>query len=80
MNLYGYNYSCPRATGTQTMSAEVAELADAQDLKSCDPFRSYRFDSDLRHHLNIIAGWSSMVARWAHNPEVIGSNPIPATI
>ena len=26
-----------------------------------------------------IAGWSSLVARWAHNPEVIGSNPIPAT-
>ena len=25
------------------------------------------------------AGWSSSVARWAHNPEVIGSNPIPAT-
>ena len=29
--------------------AEVAELADAQDLKSCDPKRSYRFDSGLRH-------------------------------
>ena len=31
-------------------SAGVAELADAQDLKSCDPNRSYRFDSGLRHH------------------------------
>ncbi len=27
-----------------------------------------------------IAGWSSSVARRAHNPKVIGSNPIPATI
>ena len=27
-----------------------------------------------------IAGWSSSVARWAHNPEVVGSNPSPATI
>ena len=27
-----------------------------------------------------IAGWSSLVARWAHNPEVVGSNPSPATI
>ena len=27
-----------------------------------------------------IAGWSSSVARWAHNPEVVGSNPTPATI
>ena len=26
-----------------------------------------------------IAGWSSLVARWAHNPEVVGSNPSPAT-
>ena len=26
------------------------------------------------------AGWSSLVARQAHNLKVIGSNPIPATI
>ena len=26
-----------------------------------------------------IAGWSSPVARWAHNPKVAGSNPVPAT-
>ena len=26
-----------------------------------------------------IAGWSSLVARRAHNPEVVGSNPAPAT-
>ena len=26
-----------------------------------------------------IAGWSSLVARWAHNPKVVGSNPAPAT-
>ena len=25
------------------------------------------------------AGWSSLVARWAHNPKVEGSNPSPAT-
>ena len=25
------------------------------------------------------AGWSSLVARWAHNPKVRGSNPLPAT-
>ncbi len=29
-------------------------------------------------HLFIVAGWSSLEARRAHNPEVIGSNPIPA--
>ena len=28
--------------------------------------------------LFIIAGWSSLVARRAHNPKVVGSNPTPA--
>ena len=28
----------------------------------------------------MIAGWSSLVARRAHNPKVVGSNPTPATI
>ena len=27
-----------------------------------------------------IAGWSSLVARRAHNPKVAGSNPAPATL
>ena len=27
-----------------------------------------------------IAGWSSLVARRAHNPKVVGSNPSPATL
>ena len=57
----------------------MAELADAQDLKSCGLKRPYRFDSGLRHQL-YIAGWSSSVARRAHNPKVVGSNPAPATI
>ena len=26
-----------------------------------------------------VAGWSSLVARRAHNPKVAGSNPAPAT-
>ena len=25
------------------------------------------------------AEWSSLVARWAHNPKVVGSNPASAT-
>ncbi len=29
--------------------------------------------------LTSVAGWSSLVARWAHNPKVAGSNPAPAT-
>ncbi len=57
--------------------AEVAELADAQDLKSCGPYRPYRFDSGLRHHKH--RGIEQLVARRAHNPEVVGSSPTPAT-
>ncbi len=30
--------------------------------------------------LSIIAGWSSLEARRAHNPKVVGSNPAPATL
>ncbi len=26
-----------------------------------------------------VAGWSSLAARRAHNPKVVGSNPTPAT-
>ena len=29
--------------------------------------------------MDSVAGWSSLVARWAHNPKVVGSNPAPAT-
>ena len=32
-----------------------------------------------KHISSLVAGWSSLVARRAHNPKVIGSNPIPAT-
>src|SRR5579872_6659823 len=32
------------------------------------------------HCYHDFAGWSSLVARWAHNPKVGGSNPPPATI
>ena len=32
----------------------------------------------MRYHSDRDAGWSSQVARRAHNPEVAGSNPAPA--
>ena len=37
------------------------------------------FESLFLRHLFYIAGWSSLVARRAHNPKVVGSNPAPAT-
>ena len=47
--------------------------------RSCERRRgSNPFSSAIKFLVNI-AGWSSTVARWAHNPEVVGSNPSPAT-
>ena len=34
--------------------------------------------STIYTFMNIDAGWSSSVARRAHNPKVVGSNPAPA--
>ena len=34
--------------------AGMAKLADARDLKSRDPYRSYRFDPGLRHQFYLI--------------------------
>ena len=42
---------------------------------SLDSMREIHYIAGL---LNV-AGWSSPVARWAHNPKVAGSNPAPAT-
>src|SRR5579864_8857842 len=35
--------------------------------------------ADIHGCYDYFAGWSSLVARWAHNPKVGGSNPPPAT-
>ena len=62
---------------SRALDAGVAELADAQDLKSCGDNTPYRFDSGLQHQ---ISRGGAVVARRAHNPKVVGSNPSPATI
>ena len=54
--------------------AGVAEQADARDLKSRDAKASYRFDPGHRHHRkdrNHYRGVEQLVARRAHNPEVV---------
>ena len=57
--------------------APVAQLDRASDYES----EGCRFDSCQARHLrkSQIAGWSSLVARQAHNLKVVGSNPAPAT-
>ena len=53
-------------------------MVDARDLKSCErKFVGVRLP--LSAPEIYIAGWSSTVARRAHNPKVTGSNPVPAT-
>ena len=36
-------------------------------------------EATIKAHITAIFGWSSLVARRAHNPKVVGSNPAPAT-
>ena len=43
------------------------------------PASSCAFGPRQVSFLGTDAGWSSSVARRAHNPEVAGSNPVPAT-
>ena len=49
-------------------------LADGSTITG--PMIEYR-----TRHIMVVsdAGWSSLVAREAHNLEVVGSNPAPAT-
>ena len=74
-----------------TMShAAVVESADTRDLKSLGSntvpvqVRSaapiYRGVEQSGQRHQYIAEWSSPVARRAHNPKVVGSNPASATI
>jgi hypothetical protein len=48
-------------------------------LKGVFLARGKQFDDANRLRYHNDAGWSSLVARWAHNPKVGGSNPSPAT-
>ena len=50
------------------MSCTFLNSSACENLTGCDTFRYHE-----------PAGWSSLVARWAHNPKVAGSNPAPAT-
>ena len=50
--------------------AGVAELADAQDLKSCGTNLPYRFDSDHRHLFNIICvGIAQLDRAFGYGPK-----------
>ena len=59
---------------------EYPSLVEGTGLENREVEQSAQgFESLFLRHLINIAGWSNLVARWAHNPEVVGSNPAPAT-
>lgn len=54
-------------------------LVEGVGLENREVVKAARgFESLHLRHL-FIAEWSSLVARWAHNPKVVGSNPASAT-
>src|SRR5207302_6899782 len=61
------------ATGHRTRRGEFGEEAGR-------PENGEKFDGSWRLRYSGGAGWSSLVARRAHNPKVVSSNLTPATI
>ena len=50
------------------------------DLEASSFYNAPPFWVSFKSHCVLVdAGWSSLVARRAHNPKVVGSNPAPAT-
>ena len=57
---------------------DYPSLAEGNGLENRQACKSVRgFESHILLYI-IVAGWSSLVARRAHNPKVVGSNPAPA--
>src|SRR6266478_1955078 len=80
----GVRFPSPPWLGNETRTvvcfAGIAQLVEHNLAKvgvagSSPVSRSPKPACRSRH---IDAGWSSLVARRAHNPEVVGSNPTPA--
>ena len=59
-----------------TYSTQTSRAADAAQLRKRQKVRDY---NPVNTWQRIGAGWSSPVARQAHNLKVVGSNPTPAT-
>ena len=69
--------SCSRSA---SCSSEPSAAAAASNREPAPPeARALAKSGGLRYNRRRVAGWSSQVARRAHNPEVAGSNPAPAT-
>ncbi len=62
-----------RQIGPTPLAGRGHNSAEAGRLTPCH-YPTVRYTLDVCD-----AGWSSLVARRAHNPKVAGSNPAPAT-
>ena len=71
--------ACPNDRYIVGLAALVVSRHSISVTPGTSVFRKAAFDLwfTCLYHQN--AGWSSLVARWAHNPKVGGSNPPPAT-
>ena len=63
--------------GDQKNSAEEARLNGVNTLLEAGE-KEVDMIGHLLYPAGCVAGWSSLVARRAHNPKVAGSNPAPA--
>ena len=59
-------------------SWRITQVAEGNGLENRQVGSCRREGSNPSFSFIIIAGWSSLVARRAHNPKVAGSNPAPA--
>src|SRR5271165_732647 len=70
----------PGSSSAMDKSDPSSRLTKRIACPRSDRFRfGPRFDGLPHDCYDHPAGWSSLVARWAHNPKVGGSNPPPAT-
>ena len=66
------NIAVENQTAVENISVEAVSYTHLDVYKRQVRVRSSAFN------FIIIAGWSSLEARRAHNPKVTGSNPVPA--
>src|SRR5260221_658187 len=88
MKAFQQNLKALEAADTQVLGVSMdspfankafADRRESTRRVSGHDWSASRFDPGSPHCYDFSAGWSSLVARWAHNPKVGGSNPPPAT-
>ena len=78
----GWHASRPCRCPAAVSSGGILRMPILLQKKVLTGRRSFRKKSPSKRRkafLSVVAGWSSSVARRAHNPKVVGSNPAPAT-